>query len=221
MRNYLGFTALGLILSAGVAAADTTCVRSEQQGCLSFQVVGVEYNRSLMNSVERMSPERQAESLGMDVFEGMLEGKYIASDEQSYYLVLWMDASWGNQPLPADRIVQVCYTGLQGGENVAYVPRGLSLEELGSTTSIQWPDGSVQQAHTALDANCDGGVGAGWVIPYDVAEHIAFAMICADGETHYPFQDGGRQEGIVHSGQEVDWYISNRDEFVLSATVWQ
>lgn len=219
MNKLLSGAAFAVALSATAGLADTTCVRDEQKGCLTFQIVGIEYNAGLMAKVEKMSAATQAKTLGMKVFEGMIAGKYEPAGNQDYHLILWMDESWGDQPIPADRIVQVCYTGLKSGQYETYKPRGLSLSELGGVPAIKGADGDLKHAHTALDANCDGGVGAGWVIPKDVAEHIDFAMVCADGVTNYPFNVGGNQQGVLHSGREINWYLSQGWEFVLSAAI--
>jgi len=203
----------GLIAVATATTAQVTCVRDEQRGCFTFQIVGVQPHAGLIREVSAMSARAQVRDLGHRVLSGMKTGQYQASRDQGYYLVLWMTAEWGNRPLPADRIRQVCYSDLHGGKTY-YRPHGRSLVGIPTIRG-------VGQAHTALNANCPGGVGAGWIIPNDVAQHIAFAMVCADGVTHYPFWRNGRQEGIVHSGEEVQWYLGQGWVGVISVAVWQ
>jgi hypothetical protein len=212
----LALMGAGICSGVSDAAAQTVCTRDEQRGCLTFQIVGVEPDANLINKVSNMSASDQAKSFGPDVLEGMVSGRYDASASQDYYLVIWMDAEWGNQPLPADRIRQVCYDDLGGGKTY-YQPRG---RQFAGIPPIKTASGNVK-AHSALAANCSGGVGAGWIIPNDVAQHMFFAMICADGATHYPFQKGGRQEGVVHSGAEIQWYLDRGWEYVLTAAIWQ
>ncbi len=211
------------ITTFAAMAAETVCRRDEQQGCFSFQIVGVEYDQRLVNRVSGMSPKRQAESFGMDVFEGMVANRYEPSNQQSYVLYLWMDDAWGDRPLPKDRIVQTCFTGLRSGEYVAYRPRGLSKAALGGNipTITDSKYGALGAPHTALAANCDGGVAAGWVIPEDVMQYVVFAMICPQGSVSYPFQNADfTQQGIIHTTDEIRWYLRSGWEFAISAAIW-
>lgn len=205
------------------ASAETVCRRDEQQGCFSFQIVGVERDERLVSKVSGMSAKRQARELGMSVYEGMVANRYEPSDEQTYVLYLWMDSSWGNQPLPKERIVQTCFTGLKSGQYEVYKPRGLSKAALGGNipTITDSKYGSLGAAHTALAANCDGGVAAGWVIPKDVMKHVVFAMICPQGSVAYPFRNPDfTQQGIIHTTDEIRWYLRSGWEFAISAAIW-
>lgn len=216
---------LASTISTIASAAETVCRRDEQRGCFSFQVVGVERDARLVSKVSGMSPARQARDFGMDVFEGMVANRYEPSDKQTYVLYIWMDAEWGSKPLPDDRIVQTCFTGLGKGEYVAYKPRGLSKAALGGNipTITNTDYGRLGAAHTALAADCDGGVGAGWVIPKDVMEHVVFAMLCPQGSVSYPFRNPDfTQQGIIHTTDEIRWYLrsSTHRDGVLSAAIW-
>lgn len=217
MTNPLSFLAAFLmvvLVSGGFAAAgEKVCTRDEQVGCLTFQIVGVEPNARLIDKVSSMSAGDQAKKFGKQVLDGMLANRYEPASRQDYYLVIWMDVEWGDQPLPAERIRVVCYDDLRGGKTY-FAPQGRQLDGIPTIKGIG-------AAHTAISANCSGGVGAGWIIPNDVAQHMAFAMICADGATHYPFQRNDRQEGILHSGQEIKWYLRSGWEYVLSAAIWR
>jgi hypothetical protein len=221
-RMILAALALMVGLTSSLAA-ETVCRRDEQQGCFSFQIVGVERDDRLVSKVSGMSPARQAKSLGMDVFKGMVAHRYEPSDKQTYVLYLWMDGAWGKQPLPQDRIVQTCFTGLRSGEYVAYKPRGLRKAALGGNipTITDSRYGQLGAAHTALAADCDGGVAAGWVIPKDVMEHVVFAMICPQGSVSYPFRNPDfTQQGIIHTTDEIRWYLRSGWEFAISAAIW-
>ncbi len=218
-----GLALVASLTTFAAMAAETVCRRDEQQGCFGFQIVGAEDNQRLMVQSNAMSPKRQAETLGMKVFEGMVANRYEPSDQQSYVLYIWMDAAWGDRPLPKERIVQTCFTGLRSGEYVAYKPRGLSKAALGgnipSITDSKY--GALGAPHTALVANCDGGVAAGWVIPNDVMEHVIFAMICPEGSVSYPFLNAdATQQGIIHTTDEIRWYLKSGWEFVISAAIW-
>ncbi len=218
--------ALALVLGlTSTLAAETVCRRDEQKGCFSFQIVGAAYDPKLMAQVSAMSPAKQAKTLGMKVFEGMVAGRYDISANQNYVLYLWMDDTYKGVPLPGDRIVQTCFTGLNSGQYKAYKPRGLSQAELGSTPVITGSQyGALGRPHTALAANCNGGVGAGWVIPKDVMKHVKFAMVCPQGSVAYPFRNpDATQQGIIHSTDEIRWYLrsSTHSDGVIMAAVWQ
>ena len=211
-------------VSTFAASTETVCRRDEQRGCFSFQIVGTTYNQQLMVQVSAMSQKQQAKSLGMKVFEGMQSGRYDVSANQDYVLYLWMDDTYDGVPLPENRIVQTCFTGLDSGEYLAYKPRGLSKAALGGNvpTILASTAGRLGSVHTALAADCSGGVGAGWVIPKDVMKHVTFAMICPQFSVAYPFQNvNATQQGIVHTTDEIRWYIQSEWEYVLSAAVSQ
>jgi len=208
---------LGYFVNAPVpASAETTCVRDEQHGCLTIEVVGVAYNEQLMQKIEGMSAADQAKSLGMDVYDKMSRGIYRAAGEQHYVLYLWMKPEWGNKPLPGARISQVCYNGTSG--NTIYQARGLTnLTSLPKVVDPLQPNLGIPQF--ALPADCNGR-GGGWIIPYDVMQQVALVIICPHSSTYYPFRQNGRQEAIVHTGAEIAWYLQRNWDYVLSAAVW-
>ena len=199
-------------VSTFAASTETVCRRDEQRGCFSFQIVGTTYNQQLMVQVSAMSQKQQAKSLGMKVFEGMQSGRYDVSANQDYVLYLWMDDTYDGVPLPENRIVQTCFTGLDSGEYLAYKPRGLSKAALGGNvpTILASTAGRLGSVHTALAADCSGGVyeigpiqddsirgrltkqAAGLPVPYDidVFRHKKIFQLrghsCRGADDHHP-----------------------------------
>ena len=160
MMNKLLASLILLLLSvfATGAGAQTTCVRDEQHGCLTIQMVGVAYNEGLMQKIAGMSASDQAKKLGMDVYDKMSRGIYRPAGAQSYVLYIWMKPEWGNKPLPGDRISQVCYNGASG--TTVYEARGLTnLTALPKVVDPQQPN--LGKPQFALPADCNGR-GAGW-----------------------------------------------------------
>lgn len=193
------------------------CVRDEQEGCFSFQVVGILYNEWLMNFIKNTDEATLAENLGMSVYNGMKDGNYTPAGHQGYTLYLWMDNAWGTQPLPGERIVRLALNGTSGSGVADAFPVTWGEPKLAPTLDPQYSN--LGRADFALTAEANGRA-AGWVIPKDVVEHVAYAMICPDGETFYPFRRDGDDDGITHSGEEIQWYLDENWDFVLSAAMW-
>ena len=194
-----------------------TCVRDEQPGCFSFQIVGVKHNQWLLDLINKKDAAWHAEHLGMMVYKDMKAGNYTPAGQQDYVLYLWMDDEWGKKALPGERIVKLALNGTSGSGVAEPSPVTWTNPELAPTLDPAYSH--LGRADFALTAGANGRA-AGWVIPKDVMEHVAYAMICPDGKTFFPYRRDGRDEGIIHSGEEIRWYLSQNRDYVLSAAVW-
>lgn len=198
--------------------AQTNCVRNEQSGCLTFQVGTYAGGQQLVHQlgIPNMSRRQQAENLGMGMYRGWKKGAYKGTSSCVRYL-FWMKPSWfqtnPERKLPTSRMSAFKRTA--SGQLTAG-PARHSTDTRGLPTSQR--HGFV---HYVVEVSSSGPhVGLG--VPKDVVRQIALLIQCPCAGARMAYPDTVRESNaIVHTGQEIGWYLNQRWDFVMSAMVAQ
>lgn len=203
------------------------CERNEQEGCLTFQVVGIEYDAELMEEIDSMSRAKQAKTLGERVYEGMKSGRFTPAGSQEYVMYIWMKPHW-NGSFPRDRMKTVTLAERGGRLRLGHEPiqwvTAESGQEVPTIASSEGVYAHLDQPDFALTADVGaGGWGVGWAIPHDIVEQMAYVLICPTWMTAYPNRVTERM-GIALDKEEMAWYLKPKngegpDEFRISAVM--